>query len=216
MERRPSRYAPRPMRWTHGTVAITVLAVSLISFFAGRASMRAESGGCPELADADPALGRLDASALEARLREGAILPPSATEKQIAALYAQSEGAEPARKTCLRRAALVRAVVSQEIAKKTTPSLWGLDHPSEALRHTFLTEKLTRDLSNEDRLDLLLQIEETKIARIAGGGAADVEHWRRRSYGLLVTCEVTDDALKRLGAARPSDCPRLAPRRPAP
>ena len=209
-----------PMRWTHGTVAVTVLAASVISFLAGRSSMRsesrAESGGCPELDGAEPALGRLDEGALEQRLRAGAILPPSATEKQITAIRAQSEGAEPARRTCLHRAALVRAVVSQEIAKKTTPSLWGLDHPSDEIRRTFLTEKLTRGWSNEERLDVLAQIEETKVARIAGGSPADVEHWRRRSYGLLVACEVTDDALLRLGAARPSDCPRLAPRRAAP
>ncbi|MFT3764670.1 MAG: hypothetical protein QM820_03995 [Minicystis sp.] len=204
------------MRWTHGTVALTALAASVISFLAGRWSALPRRDDCPELGGVDPALGKLDDQALEKRLRAGPILPPSALERQIAGIRAQGEGADPARRACVLRAALAKAVASQEQARKTTPSLWGLDHPSDELRRTFLTEKLTRGWSEAERLDVLAQIEDTPISRLAGASPADLEHWRRRYYGILVTCEITDEGLMKLGAARPADCPKLAPRRPAP
>jgi len=203
------------MRWTHGNVALTVLASGTIAFFSGRWSARPSRGDCPEMAGVDAALASLDERALEARLREGALLPPSTTEKHIAALRAAVEGVDPERRACSHRVALARAVKGQDVARRTTPSLWGLSHPSEELRGLFLAEPLTRGWSKADRLDVLAQLDETTIARLADTSAADLEHWRRHYYGLLVACELADGALQRLGAARPPDCPRFAPRRPA-
>jgi hypothetical protein len=204
------------MRWTHGTVAFTAIVASALSFFAGRWSARPPFADCPELSDLEPALARLDRDALERRLRAGAILPPSGIEKQLAALRTQADAAPPARRACLYRTALARNVASQESARRTTPSLWGLERPSAELRELFLTEKLTRGWSRQERLDVLAQVDAVPISRLAGADAADLEHWRRQYYGLLVTCEVADELLPRLGAARPPDCLRHAPRRPAP
>jgi len=111
---------------------------------------------------------------------------------------------------------LARAVVNQEVTKKTTPALWGLDHPSDELRRLFLTEDLVHPLAPQDRLDVLAQLDDTPIGKLAGDRPADREHWRRRYYGLLVACEATDEVLARVGALRATDCVKLTPRRPAP
>jgi hypothetical protein len=204
------------MRWTHATVALTTLAVAALSFFAGRWSVLRTQSACPELDGLDAALAALDAGELERRFRAGATVPPSAAEKQLAALRTQADAAPPERRSCVHRAALAHAVAAQTQTKRGTPGLWGLDHPSEEIKARFLAEPLRSAWSREERLDVIAQIEDQSIAPLAGKSPGDVEHWRRRWYGLALACEGTDEALAHAGAARPADCPRFAPRRPPP
>jgi hypothetical protein len=204
------------MRWTHATVGLLTVTVAALSFFAGRWSALPAKDACPEMEGVEPALVNLADGELERRFRAGATVPPSAAERQLAALRAQADAAPPDRRACVHRAALARAVAAQERTRHGTPGLWGLDHPSEEIKARWLAEPLKDAWSREERLDVIAQIEEQSIARLAGASPGDVEHWRRRWYGLALACEGTDEALAHVGAARPADCPRYTPRRPAP
>jgi len=204
------------MRWTHATVGLTTLTAAALAFLAGRWSALPARDACPEMEGVDPAIAALGDAEMERRFRAGATVPPSAAEKQLAALRAQADGAPAERRACVRKAALAHALSAQERTRRGTPGLWGLDHPSEEIKARFLAEPLRGGWSREERLDVIAQIEERSIARIAGSDPADVEHWRRRWYGLALACEGTDEALAHVGVARPADCPRLAPRRPPP
>jgi hypothetical protein len=207
------------MRFTIGTFGLGALAIAVASFAAGRLTVRAPAAPppapapeCPELTSLDPRLSSLSLPDLERRYHEGYPLPPSTFDKQLASLRASAEAYVPARRTCMTKVMLVHAIVNQEQALRSTPANWGLSRPSEEIRKLYLTLPLMRARTDDERLDVVAQLEENIVAGLAKGSPDDAEHWRRRYYGLLVLCSVTDDALAGLGAARPSDCLNLEPR----
>jgi hypothetical protein len=172
---------------------------------------------CPELAAFDPALAALPVAELERRLRASALVPPFAVESQLAGMRAATAAYRPEKRDCMYRVMLVQAVGSAPAIRGTIPALWGLDRPSAELRRLFLAAELRRPWSADERADVLAQIDENILPALRADSDADREHWRRMYYGLLLTCEASDEELARLGARRPPNCPGLTPRaRPAP
>jgi hypothetical protein len=206
------------MRVTIGTIAALVSAIAAIAFVAGRLSAPSPAApavsACPELDALDPALARLDTAELERRFRASWQLPPSTVDKQLDNVRASANAYAPQKRECMLKVTLVHAVVNQEHARRSTPSLYGLGHPSEELREQYLTLPLIDGLSRDERLDVVSQLEDNVLAPLAKAAPADAEHWRRYHYGLLLVCNASDEALARLGAARPTDCVRVKPRPP--
>jgi hypothetical protein len=204
------------MRLTIGTLGALAFAIALLAFAAGRLSAPAAPApsACAELDALDPALARLDIAELERRFRASWQLPPSTVDKQLDNVRASIDAYAPQKRACMHKVTLVHAVVNQEHARRSTPSLYGLAHPSEELREQYLTLPLIDPLSKDERLDVVSQLEDGVLAGLTKSSPADAEHWRRYHYGLLLVCSATDEALARLGAGRPTDCLRLKPRPP--
>lgn len=203
------------MRWTHTTAAIAMAIVGVASFALGRLSARPARDACPELEAVDAELAEMSEEALELRLKARAATPPPMVAQQLGAIRASADAAGPLRRSCVLRSSLAKAITMADQMKRSTPALWGLDRESQDLARIFRKEPLVSTWSEAERGDVLAQLDET-ISRVSGRGADEVEHWRRRYYGLLIACEAKDEVLAKLGVTRPTDCPRLAPRRADP
>jgi len=178
----------------------------------GKAS--AQSAGCPELDALDPKLATLSVEDLERRFRDSWLLTPSTADRQLESIRSAAGAYVPERRACLTRVSLVSSIVSQEHLRRTTPSLWGLDHTSEELRGLYLSVPLRPPYTKDERLDVLAQIETNFLPSLAADSGADRDFWRREYYGLAVVCDAADDALVTLHASRPAggDCLHLKPR----
>ena len=178
-----------------------------------RPASEASVKGCPELASLNPALVELPLEALESQLVSGSGLPPSAGKQYLEALRAQLSVYAPDRRECMYRVMLIQARGAASFVRRL-PGNWGLDRPSPEIARSFLSLPMKRQLGREQREDLLAQVEEYVIPNLQAQGAGDREHWRRRYYGLLLTCEASEETLKKLEATRPTECLRFEPRQP--
>ncbi len=97
---------------------------------------------------------------------------------------------------------------------KTSPAMWGFRQPSETTRQQFLELPLTKGWSLEQRKDVLAQVDSNVLPHLEVVLPEDAEYWRRMYYGLLVTCEVTDETLVQLRAQRPTNCVNFTPAGP--
>ncbi len=169
---------------------------------------------CPELANLDPLLAALPVPELERRLLGSGLLPAFAAEQQLRGIRAALDQYRPDKRPCMYKVMLVSSVATAKGMIRDLPGLWGLDRPSAEIAALFRRLPLRHPFTPAQRDDLLAQIEELFIPSLRADSDADREHWRRQYYSLLLTCEVTDDALAELHAQRPHDCLGLAPRPP--
>jgi serine/threonine protein kinase len=207
--------APR-RPWTRALLAALALLATATGFllWARTRSRASRPAACPEFDTLDPKFADLSVEELELRFRESWILPPSTADRQLAAIRAAADVYTPERRACMTRISLVSSIASQEQMRRTMPSLWGLGHTTEELRTLYLSVPLRTEHTTDQRLDVLAQVDENFIPSLAADSEADVEHWRRQYYGLLIVCEAGDAPLARLGTSRPSehDCLHLTPR----
>jgi hypothetical protein len=166
---------------------------------------------CPELAYLNPALIDLPIETLESQLVTGSGLPPTSGKEYLESLRGSLSTWAPEKRQCMYRVMLINAHASSAFVRRV-PGNWGLDKPSPEIARMFFELPTQRPLSREQREDLLAQVEEYVIPHLQAQGSADREHWRRQYYGLLLTCEVTDEVLSRLEARRPRECLRFSPR----
>lgn len=158
-----------------------------------------------------PELTRLSVEALEARVLKLRDLRPSDARKQLEALRTTAESWAEDRRGCLYKTALVGTVATEATVFKSSPELWGETREVEELQTLFLELPMTRRWTLAQRKNLLGKVETLFVANLDAREPGDRDYWRRMYLGLLLTCEVTDEALATLRAKRPGSCLGLTP-----
>ncbi|MBE2250603.1 MAG: serine/threonine protein kinase [Myxococcus sp.] len=159
-----------------------------------------------------PELRALSVEALEQKVANSRLMPPSASRRQLELLKSSATAYDPSKHECMYRLMLMGSVAAESTTIGATPELWGQTREAKELELLFLEMPLLQRWSVAQRRDVLAQLEATFIANLKQEAPGDEEHWRRQYYGLELTCEATDEVLEQLGAKRPSSCPGLQPR----
>ncbi len=173
----------------------------------------AEMPECNQLAIYDTPLTRLPVPELERRVAAMKYMSPSMMASQLQSIKATVGTFHPDQRECTYRAMLIRVVLNEKVVLASSPTLWGHSRDVPELERLFLEQALRNDWTPAQRKDVLRQVETLFIANLQKDAPGDDVYWRRMYYGILVACELSDDARAKVGAPRISEnnCLKLKP-----
>ncbi|MDZ7938047.1 MAG: serine/threonine-protein kinase [Rhodoferax sp.] len=178
------------------------------------ASATGEMPECAQLSvyDDNP-MAKMTVAALERQAAAVKYMAPSMADKQLLALKASADSFHPNSRECLYRAKMIQMVLREKVVLASNPTLWGHRHDVAELERQFLEQPLKNDWKLAQRKDVLKQVETLFIANLQKDAPGDDVYWRRMYYGILLACEVSDDARSKVGAPRISEnnCLKLTP-----
>lgn len=168
---------------------------------------------CPALAMYDPAFAALSIAELERRALALRYIAPSVAARQLETMKTSAENYAPAMRECMYKATLVQTVLNERTVLQSTPAMWGHTREVGELERLFMEQPLREDWSAAQRRSVLQQVETLFIANLKKDAPGDDAYWRRMYYGILFTCEASDEALASARARRQSEgsCLKLKP-----
>ena len=152
------------------------------------------------------------AQQLEERAKQLRHPMPSVMAGMLNNLKAASLTFPAAAQDCQYRSSIAALIDSEIAAIKNTPALWGHTRDLSELKNWLRTQPLKADWNEDQRASVLAQMESDYIAPLRPS-PADADYWRRSYLGLILACELTDEALRLLDARRPmrAECLVLTP-----
>lgn len=168
---------------------------------------------CSQLAIYDTPMTRMPVPELERRAASMKYMSPSMMANQLKTLKATVETFHPDQRECTYRAMLIRVVLNEKVVLASSPTLWGHSRDVPELERLFLEQPLRNDWTVAQRKDVLRQVETLFIANLQKDAPGDDVYWRRMYYGMLVSCELTDEARAKVGAPRigENSCLKIKP-----
>jgi serine/threonine protein kinase len=168
---------------------------------------------CSQLAIYDTPMTRMPVPELERRAAAMKYMSPSMMANQLKSIKATVETFHPDQRECTYRSMLIRVVLNEKVVIASSPALWGHSRDVPELERLFLEQPLRNDWSAAQRKDVLRQVETLFIANLQKDAPGDDVYWRRMYYGILVACELTDEARAKVGAPRISEnsCLKIKP-----
>ncbi len=177
------------------------------------AAAEGEVPECSQLAIYDTPMTRMPVPELERRAAAMKYMSPSMMANQLKTLKATVETFHPDQRECTYRAMLIRVVLNEKVVITSSPTLWGHSREVPELERLFLEQPLRNDWTAAQRKDVLRQVETIFIANLQKDAPGDDVYWRRMYLGLLVACELTDEARAKVGAPRigENNCLKIKP-----
>jgi hypothetical protein len=177
------------------------------------AAAEGEVPECSQLAIYDTPMTRMPVPELERRAAAMKYMSPSMMANQLKTLKATVETFHPDQRECTYRAMLIRVVLNEKVVITSSPTLWGHSREVPELERLFLEQPLRNDWTDAQRKDVLRQVETIFIANLQKDAPGDDVYWRRMYLGLLVACELTDEARAKVGAPRigENNCLKIKP-----
>jgi hypothetical protein len=188
-------------------------AAGLPAKLASSAAAEGEVPECSQLAIYDTPMTRMPVPELERRAAAMKYMSPSMMANQLKTLKATVETFHPDQRECTYRAMLIRVVLNEKVVLASSPTLWGHSRDVPELERLFLEQPLRNDWTAAQRKDVLRQVETVFIANLQKDAPGDDVYWRRMYYGMLVACELTDEARAKVGAPRigENSCLKIKP-----
>jgi eukaryotic-like serine/threonine-protein kinase len=166
----------------------------------GSAAVTTPTAACPR----DAAASSFSAEQLEARARALTHPMPSVVEASLQSLRSSASKAASADQDCRYRSALLAFINTEQAAVQASTTLWGHTRELPELKNWLRTLPLNGDWTEQQRNAALAHIDTAYIAPLGNLKPGDADYWRRGYIGLVLTCELTDAALRQLDARRPS------------
>lgn len=177
------------------------------------AAAEGEVPECSQLAIYDTPMTRMPVPELERRAAAMKYMSPSMMANQLKTLKATVETFHPDQRECTYRAMLIRVVLNEKVVITSSPTLWGHSREVPELERLFLEQPLRNDWTAAQRKDVLRQVETIFIANLQKDAPGDDVYWRCMYFGMLVACELTDEARAKVGAPRigENSCLKIKP-----
>nr|WP_315464105.1 protein kinase [uncultured Rhodoferax sp.] len=177
------------------------------------AAAEGEVPECSQLAIYDTPLTRMPVPELERRAAAMKYLSPSQMANQLKTLKATVDTFHPDQRECTYRSMLIRVVLNEKVVLASSPTLWGHSRDLPELERLFLEQPLRNEWTAAQRKDVLRQVETIFVANLQKDAPGDDVYWRRMYVGILVACELTDEARAKVGAPRigENSCLKIKP-----